>query len=71
MVMQYIVSRNRVLNYIAKYAAKSEPLSRGLKAVYVLKTLKDNGSSLKMVRKLMISSVGERDYRNGCKPLLR
>ena len=32
--MQYIVSRNRVLNYIAKYAAKSEPRSKGLKAVY-------------------------------------
>ena len=59
--MQYIVSRNRVLNYIAKYAAKSEPRS---KAVYsnILKTMKDNGSSLKMVQKLMISSVGERDY---------
>ena len=26
--MQYIVSRNRVLNYIAKYAAKSEPRSK-------------------------------------------
>ena len=57
--MQYIMSRNRVLNYIAKYAAKSEPRSKGLKAVYgnILKTMKDNGSS-----KLMISSVGERDY---------
>ena len=62
--MQYIVSRNRVLNYIAKYAAKSEPRSKGLKAVYgnILKTMKDNGSSLKMVQKLMISSVAERDY---------
>ena len=28
----------------------------------VLKTLKSDGSSLKMVQKLMISSVGERDY---------
>ena len=54
----------QVLNYIAKYAAKSEPRSKGLKAVYgnVLKTLKSDGSSLKMVQKLMISSVGERDY---------
>ena len=62
--MQYIVSRNRVLNYIAKYAPKSKPRSKGLKAVYgnVLKTLKSDGSSLKMVQKLMISSVGERDY---------
>ena len=62
--MQYIVSRNRVLNHIAKYAAKSEPRSKCLKAVYsnVLKTLKSDGSSLKIVQKLMISSVGERDY---------
>ena len=62
--MQYIVSRNRVLKYIDKYAAKSEPRSKGLKAVYgnVLRTLKSDGSSLKMVQKLMISSVGERDY---------
>ena len=62
--MQYIVSRNRVLNYIAKYAAKSEPRSKGLKAACdnVLKTLKSDGNSLKMVQKLMISSVGERDY---------
>ena len=62
--MQYIVSRYRVVDYIAKYAAKSEPRSKGLKAVYsnVLKTLKGDGSSLKMVQKLMISSVGERDY---------
>ena len=60
--MQYIMSRNRVLNYIAKYAAKSE--SKGLKAVYgnALKTLKSDSSSLKMVQKLMISCVGERNY---------
>ena len=62
--MQYIMSRNRVLNYIAKYAAKLEPRSKGLKAVYgnILKSMKDNVSSLKMVQKLMIRSVGERDY---------
>ena len=59
--MQYIVSRNRVLNYIAKFAAKSEPRSKGLKAVYG-NTQKSDGNSLKMVQKLMISSVGERDY---------
>ena len=40
-------------------AAKSEPRSKGLKAVYsnVLKTFKSDGSSLKMVQKLMISSL--------------
>ena len=42
----------------------STPLLLRLKAVYgnVLKTLKSDSSSLKMVQKLMISSVGERDY---------
>ena len=62
--MQYIVSRRRVLNYIAKYATRSETRSKGLKGVYgtILKSMKDNGNSLKVVQKLLINSVGERDY---------
>ena len=62
--MQMIVSRRRVLNYCAKYATKPEPRSKALKSVYgnVMKSLKDDGSALKVVQKLMISSVGERDF---------
>ena len=32
--MQYVVSRRRVINYVAKYATKSEPHSKSLKTVY-------------------------------------
>ena len=62
--MQYIVSRGRVINYIAKYATKAEPRSKGLKSVYktVLKTLDDDSNALKVTQKLLINSVGERDY---------
>ncbi len=63
--MQMIVSRRRVINYCAKYATKPEPRSKALKSVYgnVLKSLKgDDASALKVVQKVMISSVGERDF---------
>ena len=62
--MQFIVSRRRVLNYCAKYATKPEPRSKALKSIYsnVMKSLKDDGNPLKVVQKLMISSVGERDF---------
>ena len=62
--MQYVVSRNKVLQYVAKYATKSKPRSKALRAVYgsIMKSLDDNGTSLQMVRKLLINSVGERDY---------
>ena len=62
--MQFIISRRRVLNYCAKYATKPEPRSKALKSIYsnVMKSLKDDGNPLKVVQKLMISSVGERDF---------
>ena len=62
--MQYVVSRRRVINYVAKYATKSEPRSKSLKTVYstIMKSLKDDDKSLKVVQKILINSVGERDY---------
>ena len=64
MDMQYLVSRRRVINYVAKYATKSEPRSKSLKTVYstIMKSLKDDDKSLKVVQKILINSVGERDY---------
>ena len=64
MDMQYVVSRRRVINYVAKYATKSEPHSKSLKTVYstIMKSLKDDDKSLKVVQKILINSVGERDY---------
>ena len=61
MEMQYVVSRRRVINYVAKYATKSEPRSKSLKTVYstIMKSLKDDDKSLKVI---LINSDGERDY---------
>ena len=61
--MQYVVSRSRVINYVAKYATKSEPSSKSLKTVYstIMKSLKDDDKSLKVVQKILINSVGERN----------
>ena len=53
-----------MINYCAKYATKSEPRSQPLKDVYkhIIKGLGDSDTSLKAVQKLLINSVGERDY---------
>jgi len=61
--MQFVVSCQRVLKYIAKYATKSEPRSKALKSLYrnVMKTCKDDGTPLKVAQKLL-NSVGDRDY---------
>ncbi len=62
--MQYCVSRHRVIEYCAKYATKCEPSSQPLKQVFttIVRSLNDDSSSLKAVQKLLINSVGERDY---------
>ena len=62
--MQYIVSRRRVIEYCTKYVTKSEPRSQSLKEVFttIVRSLKDGNNSLKAVQKLLINSVGERDY---------
>jgi len=62
--MQYVVSRRRVINYVAKYVTKCEPRTNGLKEMFgsVLKTIKDDGNPLKVVQKLLIHTVGERDF---------
>ena len=62
--IQYCVSRHRVIEYCAKYATKSEPRSQPLKEIFstIVRSLKDDSTSLKAVQKLLINSVGERDY---------
>ena len=59
--MQYIVSRRKVIQYCT---TKSEPRSQSLKEVFttIVRGLKDGNTSLKAVQKLLINSVGERDY---------
>ena len=62
--MQYIVSRRRVIDYCTKYVTKSEPKSETLKDTFtwIMRGLKDGNQSLKAVQKLLIHSVGDRDY---------
>ena len=62
--MQYCLSRHRVVECCAKYATKCEPRSQPLKEVFtnIVRSLKDDNTSLKAVQKLLINSVGERDY---------
>ena len=62
--MQFIVSRRRVIEYCTKYATKSEPRSETLKDTFtrIIRSLKDGNRSLKAVQKLLIHTVGDRDY---------
>ena len=62
--MQYCVSLRKVIEYITKYASKSEPRSKPLAEVYstIVKSLTTDSSAIKAVQKLLINSVGERDY---------
>ena len=62
--MQYCVSRHKVIEYCAKYATKSEPRSKPLKDIYsgIVRGLGEGDKSLKVVQKLLVNSVGERDY---------
>ena len=62
--MQYCVSRHKVIEYCAKYATRSEPRSQPMKEIFakIVRSLKDDNTSLKAVQKLLINSVGERDY---------
>ena len=62
--MQYCVSKQRVIKYIAKYATKCEPRSQTMKDVFTqeVQNLRDERSALQVVQKLFINTVGERDY---------
>ena len=62
--IQYIVSRQRVLQYCTKYVTKSEPRSRSLKEIFttIVRGLREGNTSLNAVQKLLINTVGERDY---------
>ena len=62
--MQYIVSRNRVVQYCTKYVTKSETRSQSLRDTFatIAHSLKEGNRSLKAVQKLLISSFGERDF---------
>ena len=61
--MKVCVSRRKVIDYVAKYATKSEPRSKALREVYSNIVKKgDDCNITKVAQKIMISSVAERDY---------
>ena len=62
--MQFCISNRKVVEYITKYATKCEPRSQNMKEVYtnIVRNLKDDSSALKVVQKLLINSVDERDF---------
>ena len=62
--MTYVLSRQKVIKYVAKYATKSEPRSKALREVYntIMRGMKEDGSSLQVVQKLLVGTVGERDF---------
>ena len=62
--LQYVVSRQKVTKYVAKYATKSEPRSKALQDEHrsIMKSINDDGTPLKVVQKLLTSTVGERDF---------
>ena len=54
----------RVIEYCAKYATKSEPRSKPMREIFqkIIDSLKNGNTSLTVVQKLLINSIGERDY---------
>lgn len=61
--MQYCVSKHKVINYITKYATKTEPRSQTMKEVFANITcnMNDDSSTLQVVQKLLINSISKRD----------
>lgn len=62
--MKYLVSKEKVVEYCAKYATKSEPRSETMQETFklIVNSLKDSNNSLTAIQKLLINSIGERDY---------
>lgn len=62
--MKYITSKQKVIEYCAKYATKSEPRSQPMREIFnsIVKTLRDGNTALTAIQKLLINSIGQRDY---------
>jgi len=62
--MKYIVSGHKVIEYCAKYVTKTEPRSEPMREIFqkIINSLKSGNTSLTVVQKLLINSIGERDY---------
>lgn len=65
MDIQPVLSKSHVMNYVEKYAAKGKPISARYDEVLrtiLQREVAENDLEKKAVRKLLVSSVGERDY---------
>ena len=62
--MQVILDYHACVEYLCKYAAKGEPRCNTLKNAFrtVVGNLKTNTDSLKVMKKIMIKALGERDF---------
>ena len=62
--MQVILDYHACVEYLCKYAAKGEPRSNTLKNAFcnVVGNLKANTNSWKAMKKIMITTLGERDF---------
>jgi len=62
--IQPIIDHNACLEYITKYAAKSEKVSDVVREAFnkVLCKVNENDCGSSIIRKLIIKSVGERDF---------
>ena len=62
--MKYITSKQKVIEYCAKYATKSEPCSQSMREIFssIVRSLKDGNTALTAIQKLLINSIGQRDY---------
>jgi len=62
--VQAIIDHYACLEYITKYASKSERTSKVINEAFskVLTNTKESDSGANIIRRLMIKSVGERDY---------
>ena len=59
-----ILSKTAVLRYIAKYASKQEPSSKTYTQLLkdIIEKENDNTSAKRILQKLVMSTIGERDY---------
>ena len=62
--MKYLVSREKVIEYCAKYATKCEPRSQTMQHTFetIVNNLKEGSNSVTAIQKLLINSIAERDH---------
>ena len=62
--VQVILDYHACVEYLCKYAAKGEPRSNTLKSAFctVVGNLKTNTDPIKIMKKIMIKALGERDF---------